>query len=523
MILVLSKPSTLMIRSGSFPPLLLFISAIFLIFHGGSYAQPPPTAIDSFFSVRYPNQINGNLLLAEKGSVVYQKSFGQASFASGLPNTASTLFNLASISKVITSTAVLQLAERKKLKLADEVQKYLPGFPFPAIQIRHLLTHTSGLPNLELYEDIVARFPDSIIDNSAIIPALQAWKKPLPFAPGDKWQYCNTNYDLLALIIEKVSGLPYPAYLDKNIFRRAAMNESFVLVESRSNKMAIAHVLPNWYSMHYIPADSVARYRYINYNLRGLVGSTNIVSTTMDMLRFDKSIFSGKLLKKETLDIAHTPVQLNDGTTFQEGSMDMMLGEGKGSYGMGWSIYEQPGLGKSVGHSGFNYGLATFYFHHIHPDQTIVAFDNTAGPAFGRAATSALYLLNNRAGIEKVNKTSLARVLGSTMKEKGIDDAVVIFNDLKADTSRYYINEREINWLGYDFLRADFEGHERLALEVFKINTLLYPNSFNVYDSYGEALLKSGKKEQAILMYKKSLSIKPDNQGAIEALSKLKM
>ena len=202
--------------------------------------------------------------------------------------------------------------------------------------------------------------------------------------------------------------------------------------------------------------------------------------------------------------------------------MDTMLGEGKGSYGMGWSIFEQPGLGKSVGHGGFNYGLATFYFHHLNPNQTIIAYDNTAGSGFGKIVTSALYLLNNKPGIEKVNKTSLARIYGSTMKEKGIDEAAVIFNELKSDTSHYYVNERELNWLGYDFLRAEFDGHMQLALEVFKINSFLFPKSFNVYDSYGEALLQSGKREQGILMYKKSLSINPDNKKASEVLDQIK-
>ena len=108
------------------------------------------------------------------------------------------------------------------------------------------------------------------------------------------------------------------------------------------------------------------------------------------------------------------------------------------------------------------------------------------------------------------------------MKEKGIDEAAVIFNELKSDTSHYYVNERELNWLGYDFLRAEFDGHMQLALEVFKINSFLFPKSFNVYDSYGEALLQSGKREQGILMYKKSLSINPDNKKASEVLDQIK-
>lgn len=498
--------------------LLIFSTLIWSTF---SFAQTTRLQFDSFFSIHQPDQINGALLLAQKGSTVYEKAFGKADFNSGLPNTSLTAFNLASVSKVITATAVLQLLERGKLRLSDPVLQHLSDFPYPQITIRHLLTHTSGLPNLELYEDLVALYPDTVITNANLVPALKLWKKPLPFAPGDKWQYCNTNFDLLALVIEKLSGLSYAQYLKRCIFDPVGMKSSFVATRPIGRKGVTAHVLPNWYTDKYIPADSVARYRYINYNLGGLAGATNIITTLQDLFAFDKAVFSHKLLKKETLALAHTPVKLNDGSIFYEGSMDTMLGEGKGSYGMGWSLYEQPGFGKSVGHGGYNYGLATFYFHHMEPDQTIIAFDNTAGRGFGKVVTSALNLLNNKKGWESISKTSLARIYGTALKEKGIEEATVLFNNLKADTSQYYTSERELNWLGYDFLRANFEGHLQLALEVFKINSILYPISFNVYDSYAEALLKSGRKDLAMLMYQKSLDINPENRGAKEALGKI--
>jgi len=484
-------------------------------------AQNTPAQIDSFFSIRFPGQLNGALLLSEKDRVVYHKAFGMADFKTHQPVTPNSLYNLASVSKVITSTAVLQLVEKGKVALDAPLQKYLPAFPYPDIRIRHLLTHTSGLPDLQLYESIVKQYPDTIINNTNIIPALKAWDMPLPFSPGEKWQYSNTNYDLLLLLVEKVSRMSYSQYLKKNIFDPAGMKESFVALDPRNAKGITAHVFANWYTEQFISADSIPRFKYINYNLGGLAGATNIITTPEDMYHFDKAIFSGKLLKKETLELAHTPVKLNDGSTFYEGSMDTMLGEGKGSYGMGWSIFDQPGFGRSVGHGGFNYGLATFYFHNQTNDQTIIAFDNTAGQGFGKVVTSSLLLLNGQRGIEKINKISLARIYGAAMKEKGIDEATVIFNSMRGDTAHYYTNERELNWLGYDFLRANFDGSLKLALEVFKVNTLLFPKSFNVFDSYGEALLKSGKKEEAILMYKKSLNLNPDNKGAKDALEKI--
>ncbi|MGB8193794.1 MAG: serine hydrolase domain-containing protein [Chitinophagaceae bacterium] len=485
-------------------------------------AQNRLAAIDSFYSIQYRNQLNGTILLAENGTEVYRQSFGLADFRRNIPNSASTPFNLASISKVITATAILQLMEKGKLTLQDPFVQYFPSFPYPAITIRHLLTHTSGLPDLELYESIVKKYPDSIITNNSIIPALQSWQKPLAFEPGDKWRYCNTNFDLLALLVEKISRMPFSAYLDKYIFKPAGMKSSFVNTHPAKPKGAIAYVRPNWYTMDYVPADSIERFRYINYNLGGLVGSTNIITTVSDMLLFDQAVFNTKLLKKTTLQLAFTPVKLNDGSTFYEASMDTMLGEGKGSYGLGWDIFEQPGFGISVGHGGFNYGLATFYFHRLNPQQTIISFDNTASPAFGKSVTSALYLLNGKKGIESSGRQSLARVYGAALKEKGIDAAATVFNHYRFDSLHYYISEREINWLGYDLMRAGFDGHLQIALEVFKINTLLFPASFNAFDSYGEALAKAGKNTEAVMMYSRSLHLNPENKKGAEALQEIK-
>lgn len=484
-----------------------------------SHAQVPVGALDSLISVHYAGQFNGGILVAQDDKIVLRKSLGKADFAAESPNTPDTKFNLASISKAITSTAILQLEEKGKLKIKDPVQKYLPDFPYPSITVWHLLTHTSGLPDLERYEDIVKQFPDSVIDNRAIVPTLRSWSKPLPFAPGDKWQYCNTNFDLLAVLIEKVSGMSYPKYLEKNIFKPAGMNQSFVQSGPYGQRGAVPHVYSNWFTNTYVPADSIPRFKYINYNISGLIGSTNIITTLNDMLNFDRAFFSGRLLRKQTIEKALTPVRLNDGSIFYEGSMDTMLGEGKGSYGMGWSLYEQPGLGKSAGHGGFNYGLATFYFHNLEKNQTIIAYDNTASTSFSRVVSSAFFLMNGLKPIETSNRSSLARLYGTTIKENGMDEAMVLFNDLKTDTARYYVSERELNFLGYDLLRA---GFIELATEVFKVNTLLFPASFNVYDSFAEALLKAGKKKEAILMYQKSLKINPENKGAREALDKIK-
>lgn len=503
------------------------LALLLLLLIGVCHSQDKTTVFDAYYSNTPFAHLNGNLLLAENGRVIYEKSNGFADFVTQIPNTTQSKYNLASISKIITSTVILQLMEKGKLKLEDPIVHFFPEFPYAAITIRHLLSHTSGLPDLELYEDLVKAYPDTVVTNSIIIPQLIAQKRPLYFQPGDKWSYCNTNYELLGLVIEKITKTPLPDYFAKTIFEPAKMQNTYLQVYGKSieasNRAVRLHTQPYWYSETYCLLDSVSRYRYTHYNCSGSQGSSNIITTTTDLYLFDKAFFEGKFLKKSTMELAFTPVRLNDGSVFYEDRMDTMMGEGKGSYGLGWELFEQPVYGKSVGHGGFKFGLATFYFRNLSKNQTIIAFDNTADRDFGKVVTSALALMNQQKPLETVTKKSLARVYGTALKEKGVEYAITKFHELKSDTVHYYLSEKELNWLGYDFLfRAKFKDHKQLSLETFKLNTLLFPTSFNVYDSFGDSLLESGKKDEAILMYEKALVLNPKNEESRQKIKRLK-
>jgi CubicO group peptidase (beta-lactamase class C family) len=491
-----------------------------------AFAQNTTTKIlNDYFAGPGSDNLNGNILLAKKGHVVYSKSFGYADFPKKILNQHSSTFNLASISKIFTSTAVLQLCEKGKLRLEDNFQNFFPEFPYSNIRIIHLLSHTSGLPDLELYEDIVRKNRDTIITNEHIIPALLEWKKPTHFIPGDQWQYCNSNYELLALLVEKISGMSFSEYLSKYIFKPAGMHQSYLQRNDErgtaDDAPVVMHVLPAWYSDKYVAVEDVPRFRYTTHNLSTTYGASNIVTTAEDLLKFDVAFFNYKLLKKSTVEIALTPVKLNNGETLEEEHMDTMLGEGKGSYGLGWRIFWIKGMEKAVGHGGFKFGLATFYFRTMSTAQTIIAYDNIAGSEFGKVITSCFRMTNGQKPIEDGKKISLARTYGVMLKQGGPDEATVKLNELRSDTARYYLNEQELNWLGYDCLYGDFENHINLALEVFKVNTLLFPTSFNVYDSYAEALWRAGKNKLAITMYQKSLAFNPQNKGGEEALRQL--
>lgn len=461
--------------------------------------------------------LNGNILMAKNGKVVYSLSYGYADFPSRTPNSSETPFNLASISKTFTATAILQLMEKGKLKLEDPFQKYFPDFPYPDITVKHLLTHTSGLPDLELFEPLIKAYPDTIVSSHILIDQLKASHQVLASKPGDAFRYCNNGFVLLSLLVEKLSQQPFDVYLKEHIFRPAHMNETFLYdpTQKKFPTQVSKHAYESFAIDTFSRVSDLKKYRYTDYNNDAATGASNIITTVHDMLLFDKAFFGYKLLTPASVEMALTPVK---GST--EKVMDTMQGDGEGSYGMGWELFNQPGYGKGAGHGGFKFGLATFYYHNLDKNQTIVGFDNTAGPSFGTVVTNALRVLNNEPPIQHDFKKSLVRIYVSTLVREGTDAAATRLTLLKTDTAHYYLSEQEMNRAGYeqlyDYYRID------AALEIFKLNCLLFPLSFNTYDSYGEALNKAGKKKEAIALYERSILINPNNKDGIKELSKIK-
>lgn len=507
---------------------LIFI-LFFAIFSGNQIAaQIVSQKLDDFFSSPgNPTFFNGNVLVAEKGKIVYRKSFGYADIAKKILNSESSAFQTASVSKVFTSTAVLQLKDKGRLKLADSLVKYFPDFPYPNITVRHLLSHTSGLPDLELYQSIINQNPNQIVTGKDVIPALKIWNKPLKFQPGDKAEYCNTNFVLLALLVEKISQQSFQDYLQKNIFLPAGMNETFVQIagaSKNSNPTVKNHILTTMYKT--IPEDvetvnlqdrvKMRRIKYEVYNLGATLGDQNVVSTTGDLLRFDESLHSGKLLNPATMEEAFTPIKLNSGETYLGDSETAY--DSRCSYGLGWIVCDDPNIGKLVSHDGYNRGIATMFYRNITKRQTVIMFDNTEGDNFNEKVASVVNILNGKAPLPINLKNSAAREFGEKLLKSGIEPALIRFNEIRNDVNRYVVSERGINVLGYDLL---YNGYKAESLEVFKLNVILFPESFNVYDSYAQSLAENGKKSEAILMYKKAVLLNPKSEGSIRALKKL--
>ncbi|MEO7983260.1 MAG: serine hydrolase [Bacteroidota bacterium] len=491
----------------SFARMAVFFLCTFL--NQATIAQEKPIAhLDHYFNtLSRNNQFNGNVLVAEGGKIIYERSFGYADFSAQKPNTKNTSFLIASITKTFTSTAILQLQERGKLNINDPLVKYFAAFPYPSITLRQLLSHTSYLPASGFYAflDSLQKTTDTIFTNYDVIPALIALKKPLlGFPKGDRsdFSYSNLNYYLLALLIEKLSGMPYNSYIKKNIFIPAGMEHSSLA----EFYVGIDPALCKEHKYQFIFSTMPQRIDTMEENLRffqtyNLKGHGDIISTVGDLLKYDQALYTGKLLKQSSLDLAFHAVVPGI--------------PGDSGYGLGWSIGNDSTNGKEIHHHGGGIGIQAMLVRNITKHQTIILFDNTKNYAFDMAM-NALDILNGKT--PPVFKPSVAKAYGKMIVNQGIPAARKLLEKLKKDMVHYSLTEDEMNVLAYQLMRNNMDEK---ATEVFKTNLELFPGSWNSYDSYGEILLKTGKKEEAIKMYRRSMELNPNNDNGKKVLEKL--
>jgi CubicO group peptidase (beta-lactamase class C family) len=470
--------------------------------------------LDSFLNVMAANDLfTGSILIIEHGKAIYTKSSGYWSAERKIPNSDTTPFQLASMSKPFTALAVLQLVQKGKLRLDSPVVRYLPDFPYTNVTVRHLLTHTGALP--EKYQQLyVKEHPQDIVTNKQAYSLLTTPGAALTSPPGEKWAYSNPGYMVLAQLIEKVSGLPFEMYMKKRVFEPAGMMHTFIRSAFMPNSPR--YIIPVMFQSEYRHVDSLRLTKiYTHYNLGGIHGPGNIISTLVDLWKFDNALSAGKLINRALMEQAFTPVVSNSGNV-------LYLNKGR-SYGLGWNVLQDSaGTDKIVFHDGHVIGIVTMFYKNLTKNQTIIFYDNRESPAFFQKIGTIAKLLNNEPARPIRLTKSLARLYGQTLVTKGIDAATTLFNELKDDSAHYYVDELELNRLGYDLLGDNFPvaDYKTLALEVFKLNTLIF-HSANTYDSYADALNANGKTEEAIRMYKKSIALDPRNKEGKKKLAAL--
>lgn len=310
--------------------------------------------IDSFFTDWYEKGIfNGTVLIAEEGRIVYENAFGYADFRKKDSLRVNTPFQLASVSKPLTAAAVLMLYEDAKLSLDDDIRTFFPQLPYKDVTIRLLLTHRSGLPDYLYFAD--QYWPDRSVPltNQDVIDLMVLYHPPIYYLPDHRYNYSNTNYALLAAIVEKVSGMDFGEFMKTNIFKPLGMRNSFVYNMGRHPH------LPDG-AVGYNRIGRPAANSYLN----GVVGDKGIFSTVEDLLLFDRALYEGRLVRPSTLTLAYQPAH-----------KDLYKYD---NYGFGWRINASRKKNKIVYHTGWWKGYKTYFIRELGEEKTVIVLTNSA-------------------------------------------------------------------------------------------------------------------------------------------------
>ncbi|HXB35044.1 MAG TPA: serine hydrolase domain-containing protein [Puia sp.] len=305
-----------------------------------------------FFDSMLAGRFNGSVLVAKNGVVLYERYKGFENPRMRKDSlTAHTAFHLASMSKTFTAMGTLKLWQEGKLDIHDPVSKYLAGFPYPAVTVETLLNHRSGLHNYVhfMYKPDVDK--RKLLNNQDVLNYIIKHARDRDIYSGVSnrhFEYSNTNYALLALIIEKVSGLPYPEFMTKTFFEPLRMQDTYVYTISDSAKaMASFYQSGRPFRMEFLDL---------------VYGDKNIYSTVRDIYKWDQALRNGELFSKGVLDSAYA------GYSFEK--------PGQRNYGLGWRMLFIPNGKKLIYHNGWWHGNRTVLIRMLDENATIIALSN---------------------------------------------------------------------------------------------------------------------------------------------------
>lgn len=465
---------------------------LFLFVVQFSLAQNPTnkqiiTKADEYLKAAVKNdRFIGSVLIAKNGLPILNKGYGMANIELNSPNTPKTIFRTASLTKQFTSMAIMQLQERGKLNVNDAICKYLDNCPtaWQAITIRHLLTHTSGIPNYSSPSEWDEKLSVQPFTRSEFIDLFR--NLPLQFAPGEKHKYSNSGYCLLGSIIEKTSGKNYVDFMRENIFEPLGMkNTGFEY--SRV-------ILPNRAAGYDWSLGYFINTRYIN--MENLLSNGGLYSTTEDLLLWDQALYTEKLVSQKSLNEMFAPF-LNE-------------------YAYGWRTPKRFNR-QTLEHSGSINGFSSFIFRCPSERLTVIVLSNSDKTSGTKAAI-------NLAAISlgedyKIPLPQIADFIAPIIVEKGIEMALKQYRNLKeTQANNYDFREHLLDELGWDLL-----DNKRLndAIEIFKLNIESFPKSANAFDSLGEAYFLDKNYDLALVNFKTFLALEPKSDHAKEMIQKI--
>lgn len=309
--------------------------------------------IDAFFTSKHQlGEFDGVVLFAHCGDVYYKNVFGYSNRSKSEKLTDSSTFQLASVSKPLTALAVLQLYENGLVNLDENIKTYVPEFPYEGITVRMLLTHKSGLFNYMYFCDKYWSSWTEPLSNEDVLDLICIHKPSIWFQPGRKYNYSNTGFMLLALMVERVSGVTFQEYMENNIFLPVGMKQT---------KIFDACLFPEVRDEGALGYHNNGKEVEQSY-LDGVVGDKGVYSTVDDLFMLDQALYTDKLVSQRYLDEAfepqHPKLHIDD------------------NYGLGWRLDYSRSEEKMVYHSGWWKGFKTHFIRVLPNQATIIVLSN---------------------------------------------------------------------------------------------------------------------------------------------------
>jgi CubicO group peptidase (beta-lactamase class C family) len=293
---------------------------------------------------------HGSVLVAQDGKILLQKGYGMADVQKNIKNDKDTRFAIGSVTKQFTAMAIMQLYEKGKLSLDDKITKYIPDFTNGKnITLHNLLTHTSGIYN---YTNLPKLYSMNEKDTNVNSVINLIKNLPLNFNPGERFEYSNSNYLLLTYVIEKVSGLSYDVYLDNYIFRPLGMNNTG---DCYQNGKYVLKTVGYAGFLETTPVNDTI--------IKPAFGAGALYSTTGDLYKWDRALYTDKLLKKANLKKMFTGYSMMSAAY---------------SYGYGFMVGNSAQYGNEIGHTGGTFSFTSVISRYVDKNVTIIALVNNA-------------------------------------------------------------------------------------------------------------------------------------------------
>ncbi|WP_047034601.1 serine hydrolase [Elizabethkingia anophelis] len=414
---------------------------------------------------------NGNVLVAKKGKIVYQKSFGFTDETRKTPLTKNAIFNFGSIVKQFNAVAIMMLVERGQLNLDDPISKYNLDLPkwSEKVTTRHLISYASGIPRIE---------------NKMIVPKNddEAWKilrktDTLLFEPGKGYRYDNGNVFLQRRIIEKVTGMTFQNFVTKNIIKPLKMTNSVFDAKSGYKNRTSCYDIDN---VRCLEMEFISGWLWLDIN---------------DMYKWIEAMNHKRLISRKSFETL-----LNNPFAKEEG----------GSLGR---FYEEDELQL---HNGISYKFESILLNDMKNDIIVILASNNLNKVYSLGYTIRDIMLGKAYEIPKKSVYRAIRKESFTDINKAKDTYYLLKKTSEKEYS--FENPGELNTLGYELLRA---GRIKESIEIFKLAISEFPKNANLFDSLGEAYFTNKQYDLALDSYKKAISLGGSNGNAEKMIDKI--